>query len=161
MKTARRPEGRQRLREELPRLKPKHVKTLYKLFRKADKDQSGEISVLNSRCSSTIDVFAKAFTHMDATTREIDFPEFVKAAWAFVSLSKEGCTMFSSMTCTIRVHHLPEVGTVHEPMGQWRRSRPAKPQRTGHAQASCLVLVRRLRADAPALLFPAFQLQGR
>ena len=73
-----------------PGLKPKHVKTLYKLFRKADKDQSGEISVLEFLMFFDIDrtVFAvKAFTHMDDDkSGEIDFPEFVKAAWAFVSV---------------------------------------------------------------------------
>ena len=118
-----------------PGLKPKHVKTLYKLFRKADKDQSGEISVLEFLMFFDIDrtVFAvKAFTHMDDDkSGEIDFPEFVKAAWAFVSLSKEGLRNFA-----FSIYDLDDSGSidrfeveamVHELYGsQWRRSRLAR-----------------------------------
>ena len=154
-----------------PGLKPKHVKTLYKLFRKADKDQSGEISVLEFLMFFDIDrtVFAvKAFTHMDDDkSGEIDFPEFVKAAWAFVSLSKEGLRNFA-----FSIYDLDDSGSidrfeveamVHELYGsQWRRSRLARQtlkELAARKQLSRHEFVDFARTH-PALLFPAFQLQG-
>ena len=154
-----------------PGLKPKHVKTLYKLFRKADKDQSGEISVLEFLMFFDIDrtVFAvKAFTHMDDDkSGEIDFPEFVKAAWAFVSLSKEGLRNFA-----FSIYDLDDSGSidrfeveamVHELYGsQWRRSRLARQtlkELAARKQLSRAEFVDFARTH-PALLFPAFQLQG-
>ena len=154
-----------------PGLKPKHVKTLYKLFRKADKEQSGEISVLEFLMFFDIDrtVFAvKAFTHMDDDkSGEIDFPEFVKAAWAFVSLSKEGLRNFA-----FSIYDLDDSGSidrfeveamVHELYGsQWRRSRLARQtlkELAARKQRSRAEFVDFARTH-PALLFPAFQLQG-
>lgn len=153
-----------------PGLKPKHVKTLYKLFRRADKDRSGEISVLEFLMFFDIDrtVFAvKAFTHMDDDkSGEIDFPEFVRACWAFVSLSKEGLRHFA-----FSIYDLDDSGTidrfeveamVHELYGsRWRKNRLARQtlKELSRGPLTRLDFVSFARTH-PALLFPAFQLQG-
>jgi len=87
------------LLEECAGLQKHHVKRLYKYFYKADADHSTWISVMEFLMFFDIErtVFAvKAFTHMDTDGNDrIDFPEFVRATWAFVSLSKEGLRHFA------------------------------------------------------------------
>ena len=83
-----------RMLGECPGLRPWHLRRLYAYFRRADKDDSDWISVLEFLMFFDVErsVFAvKAFTSMDADgDQRIDFAEFVRATWAYVSLSKAG-----------------------------------------------------------------------
>ena len=71
-----------RLMGECPGLQPWHVRRLYAFFRRADKDGSDWISVLEFLMFFDVErtVFAvKAFTAMDADgDHQIDFPEFAR-----------------------------------------------------------------------------------
>ena len=83
-----------RMLGECPGLRPWHLRRLYAYFRRADKDDSDWISVLEFLMFFDVErsVFAvKAFTSMDADgDQRIDFAEFVRATWSYVSLSKAG-----------------------------------------------------------------------
>ena len=74
-----------------PGLKPKHVKTLYKLFRRADKDQSGEISVLEFR----------------AACRHLDLPlgkEEVEKIFSVIDPDGSGSLSFKELNRALRSH---------------------------------------------------------
>ena len=154
------------LLDECPGLKAHHVRTLYTYFRRADKDGSEWISVLEFLMFFDIErtVFAvKAFTHMDADgDHRIDFGEFVKATWGYVSLSKEGLRTFAFSLYDLdnsgSIEKFEVEAMVHELYGSnWKTSRLAKATlkkiQSGGRQLTCPEFVEFSKSH-PAMLFP-------
>ncbi|KAJ1449925.1 hypothetical protein M885DRAFT_469927 [Pelagophyceae sp. CCMP2097] len=155
---------------ECPGLNSSAVRRLYRLFRRADKDRSGSLTVLEFLMHIDVDrtVFAiKAFTAMDVDNDgTVDFCEFVRAAWNFLSLSKDGLRYFAFSLYDIDGSgniDLREVATmVRELYGKfWKESRLANEcigqlQRDGGIDTQEFVDFAKTH---PALLFPAFTLQ--
>ena len=161
-----------RMLGECPGLRPWHLRRLYAYFRRADKDDSDWISVLEFLMFFDVErsVFAvKAFTSMDADgDQRIDFPEFVRATWAYVSLSKAGLREFAfhlyDLDGSGSIERFEVEAMVHELYGStWKSSRLARDtlRKLGGRSTKTLALSEFVdfAKSHPALLFPAFQLQ--
>ncbi|KAH8074259.1 Ca2-binding protein [Aureococcus anophagefferens] len=131
-----------RMLGECPGLRPWHLRRLYAYFRRADKDDSDWISVLEFLMFFDVErsVFAvKAFTSMDADgDQRIDFSEFVRATWSYAGLREFAFHLYD-LDGSGHIERFEVEAMVHELYGStWKDSRLARDT------------LRKLSAPAPA-----------